>query len=249
MAEFAGEMTLRSELPAVYELVQRTRVDSVQAEAWRLAAAGADEGTLLWAAEQTNGTRQDGRPWQSPAGGLYAALVLRPELPRERWPQLFGLAAVSLGAAVAELCQPLTPLAYAWPDRLRLGPDALASITLSADDEVAILAWAVNVAAVPEIAGRYACLELEGGAEATAGDVLSRTSRFFLDWINRWAEDGFDPARRAWLARGLLEASSEEGVVATGLTADGDLVTDSGVRRLADALTSDAAPGGPRPTS
>ncbi len=236
MTEQAGEAIVQRELPAVYELVRRERVDSVQAEAWRLALAGADEGTLIWATEQTDGRRQDGRPWYSPVGGLYAALVLRPELPQERWPQLFGLATVSLGAAVAELCQPLTPLAYAWPDRLRFGPDALASITLSADAEIAVLGWAVNVAGVPDIAGRHACLELEGGTEATAGELLTRTSRFFLDWINRWAEDGFEPVRRAWLARGLLEASSEAHDSATDLTADGDLVTNAGLRRLADQL-------------
>lgn len=238
MAESAADENLRRELPAVYELVRRTQVDSVQAEAWRLAAAGADEGTLLWAAEQKAARRQDGAPWHAPAGGLYAALVLRPDLPRNLWPQLFGLATVSLGAAVAELCQPLTALGYRWPDRLRFGPDAVASITLSTDDEVAVLGWAVNVAAVPSIAGRYACLELEGGCEAGAGEVLSRTSRFFLDWINRWAEEGFEPVRRAWLARALLETSSDNGERATELTAAGDLVTTSGVRRLADVVAS-----------
>jgi len=59
---------LRAEFPAVYEPDFLSVVDSVQAEVIRRADAGAGEGLLIWAAEQTHGRGQHG-PWDSPAGG------------------------------------------------------------------------------------------------------------------------------------------------------------------------------------
>ncbi len=141
----------------------------------------------------------------------------------------------------------MTPLRYAWPDRLLLGPDDVASLTYSANADSVILSWAVNVAAGPT-PGIHACLELDGGAEASPGEVLGRTSRFFLDWLNRWAEDGFEPVRRAWLARRLLESSSaaDGSARAVELEDNGDLRVETAegeaIRTLSGALTSATAP-------
>ena len=62
-----------------------------------LARQGAEDGTLVWAREQTAGRGRQGREWSSPRGNLYLSLVLRPECPPREAVQLAFVAA--LGAA------------------------------------------------------------------------------------------------------------------------------------------------------
>ncbi|WP_440995812.1 biotin/lipoate--protein ligase family protein [Arhodomonas sp. SL1] len=196
-ADAHGSDALAAELPATYELVRRQRVDSVSREALRLGRQGADEGTLVWAAEEDN---------SGPPGALYAAVLLRPgEEIGGRWPELAAVAAVAAGAAIAELCQPMTPLRYRWPDGLALGPDEAGRIALAPEAQLLAVAWRIHITAPPEGEPPVAALNTDGGADTTPGELLGRTSRFFLDWINRWAEEGFAPVRRAWLARRILE--------------------------------------------
>lgn len=193
--ERLGLDALRSQLPAPYELVLADAVDDALAQALRLGRAGADEGTLLWPASAAGVN----------PGTLLATLLLRPEEPPPSWPQLAALAAVSAGSAIAELCQPMTPLYYRWPDRLDLGPDPLGRILFRRDGELLALGWRVHILPPDDTMPEYATLTVDGGADTTPGEVLGRLCRFFLDGINRWAEEGFEPIRRAWLRRGILD--------------------------------------------
>src|SRR5262245_49647622 len=66
-----------------------TSVDSTQAIARQLAAAGTPEGTLVVADHQAAGRGQRGRSWVAPAGvALLFSLVLRPSVTPARWPEL-----------------------------------------------------------------------------------------------------------------------------------------------------------------
>lgn len=224
--------TLQAELPAPYELIRRDRVDAVLDEALALGEAGADEGTLLWPREAAH----------VPPGTLCAAVLLAPEEPADRWPELAAVAAVSAGAAIAELCQPLTPLGYRWPDELLLGLDPVGRIGAARSGHLLALSWQIHVTPPPGSLPAFATLTADGGAETSAGEVLGRTCRFFLDWINRWAEEGFEPVRRAWLRRRLLEhpPADDPAGQAVDLDARGNLVLRSGtaeaVRPLGEAL-------------
>ena len=46
-----------------------------------------------------------------------------------------------------------------------------------------------------------ASLRGEGDCEPEARVLLEGFTRHFLAWINRWAEEGFAPVRKAWLQR------------------------------------------------
>lgn len=46
----------------------------------KMAEVGAKEGTVVIADEQTRGRGRDGRTWESPLGGLYLSMILRPEI-------------------------------------------------------------------------------------------------------------------------------------------------------------------------
>jgi BirA family transcriptional regulator, biotin operon repressor / biotin---[acetyl-CoA-carboxylase] ligase len=76
------------------------RTDSTQDEAFRLARSGAPSGTVVIASEQTSGRGRMGRQWLSPAGGLYASILLRPRLPRDKWSGITLYAGLSVVSTV-----------------------------------------------------------------------------------------------------------------------------------------------------
>ncbi|MBI5247168.1 MAG: biotin--[acetyl-CoA-carboxylase] ligase [Elusimicrobia bacterium] len=79
------------------KLVRLGTVGSTQAEARRLAEAGAPDGTVVWARRQTAGRGRLGRRWRSEPGGLYASWLLRPKFAPER----LGALSIACGEALA----------------------------------------------------------------------------------------------------------------------------------------------------
>ena len=66
-----------------------------------MAEAGAGEGTVLVAGEQTRGKGRLGRSFTSAAGkGVYLSALLRPQLPPEKLLPLLGFTAEAMGRAV-----------------------------------------------------------------------------------------------------------------------------------------------------
>ncbi len=79
-------------------------VDSTNIEAARRAAAGAPEGLVIVAAEQTAGRGRRGRHFYSPAGkGLYMTALLRPPVRPEEGAMLTAWAGVAACDAVEKL--------------------------------------------------------------------------------------------------------------------------------------------------
>lgn len=100
------------ELPGLYELVVLESVDSARAHAERLAAAGADEGTLVWAKSQRQGIGRSGRYWMSGSRNLHCSVILRPETDLEACCQLGPLACICAGLAISRQAEPLAELRY-----------------------------------------------------------------------------------------------------------------------------------------
>lgn len=110
----AAELAASWGAPAVHAL---DRVDSTNAYARRLAAAGAAAGTVVIAEEQTAGRGTSGRTWASPPGlGVWLSVVTRPEAVRHPGvlPILAGLAAA---AALDRFTAPAT-VGLKWPNDL-----------------------------------------------------------------------------------------------------------------------------------
>lgn len=207
-------MTAAVSLPPAYRLVVLDSVGSTNEEAKRLAREGAEDGTLVWAREQTAGRGRGGRGWISPRGNLYLSLVLRPECPAWRAAELGFVAAVGLGDALASLVPPLVPLNYKWPNDVLVGERKAAGILIETESglrpapdaplEWMVLGMGVNVQHYPEdIEFPATSLRYEGAGEVTVEALLEAFSRFFMDWANRWLDDGFPPVAAAWKARAM----------------------------------------------
>ena len=197
------------QLPPHYDLIRLVHVDSVVQEAARRARDGAEEGTLVWATDQGDARTHRGHRWYSPPGNLYCSLVLRPDFSNARCGQLAYVAALSAGSALAEHLSPMTGLRYVWPtglyiNELRAGQIILAASGPDSDPyEWLTLGVMINIAQHPPNPEpeEFVSVHASGAPDVTVVDVLEDFARYFLHWINRWAEEGFEPIRRQWQIR------------------------------------------------
>jgi BirA family biotin operon repressor/biotin-[acetyl-CoA-carboxylase] ligase len=122
-------------------------VKSTNDLACEAAEAGAREGTIFTAEEQTSGRGRLGRSWHSPYGsGIYVSVVLRPTFP----PQSAPGTAIMTGVALAD-----TLLAYApgqvrlkWPNDVLLNGRKVAGILTelgAEDNEIQYLVIGVGI--------------------------------------------------------------------------------------------------------
>ena len=202
-------------LPPAYRLVALDSVGSTNDEARRLAAEGAEDGTLVWARAQSGGRGRRGRQWQSPRGNLYLSLVLRPQCSLSEAAQLGFVAALGLGDAIGSVAPPLIEVTYKWPNDVLVNGSKAAGILLESQGaegaacDWLVLGLGVNVASFPEDAEFAATsLRFEGcPPEVTEVALLEAFGKHFLTWVNRWLEEGFAPIRKGWCnhAQGLGE--------------------------------------------
>jgi BirA family transcriptional regulator, biotin operon repressor / biotin---[acetyl-CoA-carboxylase] ligase len=93
--------SLQSPLASVVEVHEA--LGSTQERARELAHAGTPHGTLVVARIQTGGRGRLGRPWESPRGGLWMSLVLRPGFAASLASRVTQTAAVGVAKALWEL--------------------------------------------------------------------------------------------------------------------------------------------------
>jgi BirA family biotin operon repressor/biotin-[acetyl-CoA-carboxylase] ligase len=236
------------DLPPFYRLVFHPRIGSTSDEAKALAAAGAAEGTLVWALAQSAGHGRQGRLWISPPGNLYASVILRPAVPAGIAAQLGFAAAL----AVVDACRALAPdaaLALKWPNDVLLAGKKLAGILLEsqarADGGLAwlVLGIGINLATYPVLVDYPATALSATGVEIAPEAMLAALSRHLLRWHEAWrGGEGFAALRAAWLARahGLgqrlraRQGSAELHGIFKGLDEDGALLLETalGIRRI-----------------
>ena len=193
-------------LPAAYRLVLYDTVDSTNDEAKRLARAAAEEGTLVWAIEQTAGRGRRGHTWASPPGNLYASLILRPRCPIDQAAQLGFIAALAVGATLGSILKKrLDGLSYKWPNDVLLRGRKIAGILLESELgeggslEFVVVGVGINLVSSPRNAEFPATsIAEEDLGTVSPGAALEEFAGHFWAWEERWREEGFAPVRRAW---------------------------------------------------
>ncbi|RJL14508.1 biotin--[acetyl-CoA-carboxylase] ligase [Paracoccus siganidrum] len=187
------------------------RVDSTNAEALRLAPSLSGPAWIL-ARRQQAGRGRRGRSWSDPPGNFAATLVLRPEGGPGDAARLSFVAALALHDALGRLIGPHGRLALKWPNDVLLNGGKLSGILLEsagAGPQVAALAIGigVNLAAAPEDgaiepgAVRPVSLKGETRLEVAPEELLDVLAPAFEHWWRQLRSYGFQPIRRAWLAR------------------------------------------------
>jgi len=230
-------------------------VPSTNDAAFALAQEGAEHGEVVVAERQTRGKGRRGRVWESPPGlNLYLSVVLRPELPPQRAPELTLVGAV----AVAETLREAGAAAdIKWPNDVLVAGRKVAGLLteLSADTErirFAILGIGVNLNArredfPPELAAQATSLR-EARGEAVPRALFTAALLANLErWLNVHAERGFEPVRERWtalsctLGREVLVTSERSELRGTAVEIDaaGALVVRTADGRVERILSGD----------
>lgn len=174
------------------------------------ARAGAPEGLVIAAEEQTAGRGRRGHQWSSPAGaGLYLTFVLRPPpllVPGER----LGLLTLGVGVAVHAALARATGLVtdLKWPNDVMVGRRKLAGILaegvgLGSAEPIVLVGLGVNlhVAAHPgEVAARATSLEDELGRGSDRALVLEALLVEIAQTYDALRRGNADDILRAWRA-------------------------------------------------
>jgi BirA family biotin operon repressor/biotin-[acetyl-CoA-carboxylase] ligase len=206
------------------------------------AAGGAAAGTVLVAEAQTAGRGRLERSWTAPArSGIFLSMLLRPEVPKERWgwlPLLVGVAAGSALGAAAE-----TEVRLKWPNDLLVTVGAeerkLGGILAELAGDAVVVGVGLNVSLRAEelpvpTAGS---LRLAGAAVTDRETLLRALLRTFAELYGEWVAGAGDPevsglraayeAQCATLGRQVrVELPGDRALLgeATGVDGDGRLV-------------------------
>ena len=209
------------------------RTGSTNEDLKRRARAGAPEGLVLSADEQTDGRGRRGRTWIAPPGSsLLLSILLRPAwlLPVD------GFFLTILGAvASAEAVEQSTGLAaeLKWPNDLELGGRKVGGILAETEVGGAELKWTVvgigiNVnwdpSEIPQIAARATSLSRTAGREHPRAPLL----RALLQRLDYWylglregSRDGiFDAWRRRLTTLGQEVSVEQAGTMIHGVAKD-----------------------------
>jgi BirA family biotin operon repressor/biotin-[acetyl-CoA-carboxylase] ligase len=129
-------------------------IDSTNTLAVNMAEQGAEQGTVVHADRQTGGRGRGGRQFESPAGGLYFSLILRPELDLADLPLITLAAGTSLCASIREAAS--VPVMMKWPNDLYLHERKLAGILTESGPirggqaDFVVIGVGLNVTTTPE---------------------------------------------------------------------------------------------------
>lgn len=236
----------------------RGTVDSTQAAASQLAAAGAAEGTVVTAQHQTAGRGRRGRQWVDGEGdSLLMSIVLRPPIPPAQAPQLSLVGAVAIVDALRASVG--LRAAIRWPNDVMVGerkicgmlPEAATSALGRLDHLILGIGLNVNQSTFPEpLLTTATSVRLETGRVTAVGLMMESVLAALDRCYARFLASGVDGLREAWLERAqsigrrAKAADGREGV-AVDLAADGALVlrTDLGetLRILTGDVTLEAA--------
>ncbi|MBK5275141.1 MAG: biotin--[acetyl-CoA-carboxylase] ligase [Desulfuromonadales bacterium] len=196
---------------------------STNADAFRLAEDGADEGTTVIAEEQSGGKGRRGRVWSSPSGvNLYCSVVLRPAIMPHEAPQLTFLSAVAVARAI-EQSTALKP-EIKWPNDVLIKGRKVAGLLneMSAETDginFVILGIGVNLnmteAQFPaDLRTPATSLLLEQGRPVNRAQFAARMLEELDRLYTGFLAQGFGPVRDEWQQR--CNAGGREIVVSEG---------------------------------
>ena len=194
------------------------RTGSTNADLLARALAGAPEGMVLAAEEQSAGRGRMGRTWVAPPrAALTFSLLVRPSaVPPGRRGWLPLLAGVAVASAVTAVTGVQTRLK--WPNDVLAGPAKLGGILAEATGDAVVVGVGLNVSAepgelpppgpgalaatslriassaAPQIAGS-AAPQIAGSAAPAREPLLIAILAGFERWYQAWCQAGGDPER------------------------------------------------------
>ncbi len=174
-------------------------------------------GDLVWSEDQKN---------------LKFALVLEPEVDKQRCAEMLFAAMTAFGDAAGAICPPEIAIHYQWPNVILMNEARLGNcdLQLSDNDTDGVPDWMIislSVAIAPKtlkddpgFMADETTMWDEGCGDITRTELLEAVSRHLVNWIHNWQEDGFKPIHDQWTGR-LIEKQK----IVPGLSDDAEFVS------------------------
>ena len=195
------------ELPTAFNLVTLNDVESLRTYANKMAVEGAEEGTVYWAQDQSNAQGHFNKTWHCAPGDLHCSIVLQPEFAIEQFGELYLVAMISMGNALATHLTAMTALSYKWPNALCIANHKISGIWVDAnsnkDSPWMTITSSVNIKNSPEdfSIAAMSIAEAEGTTDLNANTLLETYARQFITQINNWADQGVNSICKQWRLR------------------------------------------------
>ncbi|MCF6137553.1 biotin--[acetyl-CoA-carboxylase] ligase [Pseudalkalibacillus berkeleyi] len=182
-------------------------VTSTQEIAHKHALNGAEEGTIIIADEQTVGRGRLGRAWHSPKGsGVWMSIILRPNIPPQKAPQLTLLAAVSVVQGIEEVTGLSAQIK--WPNDILIDGKKVVGILTELQAEAdrvnsVIIGIGINVntpkeAFPKDIETIATSLKVEKGEEIERAYLVRAIMEKMEKLYHIYLEHGFAPIKLMW---------------------------------------------------
>jgi len=146
-ADINDQLTLKLQFSATrlwsppLKILRSRILESTNTTAYRIAQQSAPEWTVVVADVQTKGRGRRGNKWESPKGGLWFSILLRPNLPSRRLLLLQFLAATATRKAIGN--ETSLDVKLKWPNDLVLGSAKLGGILIESKTQGERVSFAV----------------------------------------------------------------------------------------------------------
>ncbi len=218
-------------------------VESTQKIAHRLAYDNAPEGTVIIAEEQVSGRGRMDRKWHSPKyTGIWMSIILRPNIPLPKAPQLTLLTAVAIVQAIEERTGLLPEIK--WPNDILLNGKKVTGILTELEAEAdrinsIIIGMGINVNQTNEdfpneLKGIATSILIEKGEKVLRADLIkgifTKLEKLYLLYL----AEGFLPIKLLWesyaisIGRNITARTLSHSIFgkAQGITDDGVLMIE-----------------------
>ena len=180
-------------------------LDSSNREAMRQAEAGAKEGSVIIAEQQSAGRGRLGRTWHTVGDSLALSIILRPPLSPEQVPQLSLLTAVALQQALSQYCDDIR---IKWPNDLLIHGAKVSGILTEMRAEpglvhAVIVGIGINIKA-PQQGWPKDIVQTVTALQSHHKNTISRLQcassilKSMDQWYATYLKQGFAPIRDAW---------------------------------------------------
>lgn len=190
------------------QLQQFDVLESTNVTAVAFAKEGAPEGTVIVAERQEGGRGRMKRAWNSPTGGLWFSVVLRPHIEPQYAAQVTLLAGVAVAQALRQIYQ-TDEITIKWPNDLLLKSKKICGILseMQLDEngtiDYAIVGIGINVALNPKDFSKdlkeiAASLNASFNKNYTCTYVLAKVLQEFDFLYQQWLIKGADMVINLW---------------------------------------------------
>lgn len=187
------------------EILCFDEVDSTNTVAKFLAEFGSEEGTVVISEVQTKGKGRHGKKWESPTGGIWLSIILKPEIDPSKAP----LITLATGVAVAKTLRKIgIDARIKWPNDILIKDKKVSGILTEANARFSTVDYVIvgigidsnlNIDVLPEkLQEGSTTLKNELETKITETDLITKFLNEFENVYDLFKEEKFDDILYDW---------------------------------------------------